>query len=121
MQPQAPASPAANLAGAVPIFSFATAKAWRQNNLFRRSGHYGNCGSQNVRVNYMPRHEVTRSLPYSVDDMYKLIADIERYPEFLPWCAGARIRKRVQQGHAEIVDADLIIASRFSAKNLPAA
>jgi len=58
----------------------------------------------------MPRHEVTRSLPYTVDQMYELVADIERYPDFLPWCAGARIRKRTKFESSEIVDADLVIA-----------
>ena len=33
----------------------------------------------------------TESLPYSVDKLYSLVADIEQYPEFLPWCTGARI------------------------------
>lgn len=30
-------------------------------------------------------------VPYSAHDMYVLVADIEAYPEFLPWCGGARI------------------------------
>jgi coenzyme Q-binding protein COQ10 len=42
--------------------------------------------------------------------MYALIADIEKYPEFLPWCSGCRIRGRRPEGAAEIVDADLIIS-----------
>ena len=37
--------------------------------------------------------EVRRSalLPYSAGQMYGLVIDVERYPEFLPWCSGARI------------------------------
>ena len=58
----------------------------------------------------MPRHEVTRSLPYSIEQMYELVADIAKYPEFLPWCAGARIRSRRDVGMTEVIDADLIIA-----------
>jgi coenzyme Q-binding protein COQ10 len=42
--------------------------------------------------------------------MYDLVADVAKYPEFLPWCAAARIRSRVPQGAAEIVEADLIIS-----------
>lgn len=30
-------------------------------------------------------------VPYSADAMYGLVADVERYGEFLPWCGGARI------------------------------
>jgi len=42
--------------------------------------------------------------------MFALVAGIERYPEFLPWCAGARVRKREREGETEIVTADLIVA-----------
>ena len=40
--------------------------------------------------------EVRRSalLPYSPDAIYGLVADFERYPEFLPWCSGARVIDR---------------------------
>ena len=33
-------------------------------------------------------------VPYSADAMYGLVADVERYGEFLPWCGGARILAR---------------------------
>ena len=42
--------------------------------------------------------------------MYSLVADVERYSEFLPWCAGVRICKRSAQEQFEILDADLIIS-----------
>jgi len=42
----------------------------------------------------MPTHAETRILPHTPDQMYDLVADIERYPEFLPWCVGLRVRKR---------------------------
>ena len=37
--------------------------------------------------------EVRRSalLPYAPPQVYGLVADVERYPEFLPWCTEARI------------------------------
>ena len=40
----------------------------------------------------MPRHSETRTLPYTAQQMYDLVADVARYPEFLPWTAAARIR-----------------------------
>ena len=58
----------------------------------------------------MPTHSEVRSLPYSAGQMYALVADVERYSEFLPWCSAARIRQRVQQGESEILDADLVIS-----------
>ena len=33
----------------------------------------------------MPRHAETRRLPYSPEQMFDLVADVGRYPEFLPW------------------------------------
>jgi coenzyme Q-binding protein COQ10 len=57
----------------------------------------------------MPTHAEQRLLPYTPEQLFALVADIERYPEFLPWCVGARIRER---GPNEIV-ADLIIGFRM--------
>ena len=57
----------------------------------------------------MPRHTETRTLPYTPEQMYDLVADVARYPEFLPWTAAARIRSR--EGTApEVMLADLVIS-----------
>ena len=58
----------------------------------------------------MPTHSETRRLPYSARQMYDLVADVQSYPQFLPWCAGARVRSRTPQGDAEVMLADLIIS-----------
>ena len=42
--------------------------------------------------------------------MYELVADIESYPEFLPWCSAARVRSRARFDDVERVDADLVIS-----------
>src|SRR5271170_3091938 len=34
----------------------------------------------------MPTHAEQRVLPYTPEQLFALVADIERYPEFLPWC-----------------------------------
>ncbi len=48
--------------------------------------------------------EITRSalVPYTPQQMFALVADVEKYPQFLPWCLGAQIVERT---------ADQIIAS----------
>lgn len=56
----------------------------------------------------MPTHAERRALPYRADQMFDLVADIERYPEFLPWCTGARIRAR----DGDVITADLMIGFR---------
>lgn len=49
-------------------------------------------------------------MPYTADQMYQLVADVRRYPEFLPWCAAARIRSESADGDQVRVEADLVIA-----------
>lgn len=59
----------------------------------------------------MPQHREDRVLPYTADQIYDLVADVARYPEFLPWTAAARIRRRVPLGDGrERIDADLVIS-----------
>lgn len=36
-------------------------------------------------------------LPYSPEQMFDLVADVDRYPQFLPWCAAARVRSHTEQ------------------------
>ena len=57
----------------------------------------------------MITHAEQRLLGYSPEQMFDLVADIERYPEFLPWCIGARIRER----NDTLVVADLIIGFKM--------
>ena len=42
----------------------------------------------------MPTHQETRLLPYSAAQMFDLVASIERYPEFLPWCKESKVISR---------------------------
>ena len=58
----------------------------------------------------MPTHSETRTLPYTAQQMYDLVADVASYPQFLPWCSAARIRSRTPQGDAEEMLADLVIS-----------
>lgn len=39
----------------------------------------------------MPTHAEKRILRYTPEQMFELVADVRRYPEFLPWCVGARV------------------------------
>jgi coenzyme Q-binding protein COQ10 len=40
----------------------------------------------------MPNHSETRHLPYTPEQMFDLVADVKRYPEFLPWVSAMRVR-----------------------------
>ena len=57
----------------------------------------------------MPQHQETRTLPYSAGQMFDLVAGIEHYPEFLPWCKEAHILSREDN----IVVADLVIGYKM--------
>lgn len=58
----------------------------------------------------MPTHSETRRLPHSARQMYDLVADVAAYPQFLPWCAAARIRSTREDENATIMEADLVIS-----------
>lgn len=55
----------------------------------------------------------TRDVPYTADQMFALVAGIENYPAFLPWCVGARIRRREMDNDNEVLTADLIVAYKM--------
>lgn len=58
----------------------------------------------------MPVHDEQRLVPFSPEQMFAMVADVARYPEFLPWCAGARIRTRERIDGVDRMTADLIVA-----------
>ena len=53
----------------------------------------------------MPKHQETRHLPYACEQMFDLVADVKRYPEFLPWVSAMRVRR---DGETETL-ADMIV------------
>lgn len=54
----------------------------------------------------MPALTQTRILPYCAEKIYALVMDIEKYPEFLPWCKQAKI---IQEISTQNLHADLLI------------
>jgi coenzyme Q-binding protein COQ10 len=53
----------------------------------------------------MPRHSETRHLPYSPEQLFDLVADVQDYDEFLPWVVAVRVRSSSEK---ETV-ADLVV------------
>lgn len=59
----------------------------------------------------MPTHAEKRILPYKPAQIYDLVADVARYPEFLPWTAAARVKSRKDLGDGRVeMMADLVIS-----------
>ncbi len=57
----------------------------------------------------MPTHAEKRVLPHTAEQLFDLVADVGQYPEFLPWCVGARIKRRENN----LLVADLVIGFKM--------
>ena len=55
------------------------------------------------------RHEECRVINHSPLNLFKLVSDVKKYPEFLPWCLGARVKNNSKNNF----DADLIIGFKI--------
>ena len=58
----------------------------------------------------MPLHRETRIVPYTAEQMFAVVAAIDRYPEFLPWCSKLVIRKREKESDVEYVTAEMFVS-----------
>jgi coenzyme Q-binding protein COQ10 len=62
----------------------------------------------------MPQFTTTRRVRHAAADMFDLVADVERYPEFVPLCRDLKIRKRSPEPDGvEIVIADMTVAYKL--------
>jgi coenzyme Q-binding protein COQ10 len=57
----------------------------------------------------MPSFRTTRRVPFTPHQMFNLVADVERYPEFLPLCEALLVRSRDVQGDCEVLIADMTV------------
>ena len=65
----------------------------------------------------MPRHSETRHLPYTPEQLFAMVADIERYDEFLPWVVAVRIRSSSpDETVADLVVGFAAFKERFTSK-----
>lgn len=55
------------------------------------------------------KHEERRVINHTPSDLFKLVSDVKKYPEFLPWCLGARIKNNKKDSF----EADLIIGFKI--------
>jgi coenzyme Q-binding protein COQ10 len=57
----------------------------------------------------MPTHAEQRNLPHSPEHMFDLVSDVEKYPEFLPWCVGIRLKEKTTKR----INADMMIGYKM--------
>lgn len=68
----------------------------------------------------MHSYSETRVLPYSPAQLYALVADIEKYPEFLPWCRAARIVAREKDSFlGELIVSFNHVTERYTSRVTP--
>ena len=59
----------------------------------------------------MPQFSTKRHVQQSVSDLFDLVADVARYPEFVPLCRSLRVRKRSADADGrEVIIADMTVA-----------
>jgi coenzyme Q-binding protein COQ10 len=62
----------------------------------------------------MPQFSTTRAVRHAATDMFTLVADVERYPEFVPLCRALKVCKRIPESDGiEILIADMTIAYKL--------
>ena len=52
----------------------------------------------------MPNVHKTTTLPHSAEQMFELVNDVEKYPDFLPWCKAVHVRSRDEKKVKATVD-----------------
>ena len=62
----------------------------------------------------MPQFRNLRRVRHAAGPMFDLVADVERYPEFVPLCRSLRVRKRLAgEGGTEVLVADMTVAYKL--------
>ena len=61
----------------------------------------------------MKVHTEQKILPFKPDEIFELVGDVAKYPEFLPWCTGARVREKQKTATGETMVADLMIGFKM--------
>ena len=61
----------------------------------------------------MPSASIKKEIPCSKENLIKMVLDIEKYPEFVPWCLGGKIHSKNDKGDKIEIVADLTIGKNF--------
>ena len=61
----------------------------------------------------MPSASIKKKIPCSKKNLIEIVLDIEKYPEFVPWCLDSEIHERTDKGDTIEIKADLTIGKSF--------
>ena len=61
----------------------------------------------------MPSASIKKKIPCSKKNLIEMVLDIEKYPEFVPWCLDSKIHGKTEKGDTIEIKADLTIGKSF--------
>ena len=61
----------------------------------------------------MPAASIKKIIPCKKKDLIEMILDIEKYPEFVPWCLDGKIHKKTDRSDILEMEADLTVGKKF--------
>ena len=61
----------------------------------------------------MPSASIKKKISCSKENLIKMVLDIEKYPEFVPWCINGKIHSKKNEGNTIEITADLTIGKSF--------
>ena len=65
----------------------------------------------------MPEFRTNHHVPHSAEAMFALVADVDRYPEFVPFCESLTVRGRRREGEREVLVADMAVGYKLLREN----
>lgn len=61
----------------------------------------------------MPQFSTKRRVRHAASDMFDLVADVEKYPQFVPLCSALRVRSRAEKGETTVIVAEMTVAYKM--------
>ena len=61
----------------------------------------------------MPSSSVKKKISCTKNDLINMVLDIEKYPEFVPWCLDSKVHEKKDKGDTVEIIADLTIGKSF--------
>ena len=61
----------------------------------------------------MPSASIKKKIPCSKKNLIEMVLDIEKYPEFVPWCLDSKIHDKIDKGDTIEIKANLTIGKSF--------
>jgi coenzyme Q-binding protein COQ10 len=61
----------------------------------------------------MPQFSSKRRVRHAASDMFDLVADVEKYPQFVPLCSALRVKSRAQKDNTAVIVVEMTVAYKL--------